>query len=75
MKPDTKKRYTKVGNILFKAERLTNDVKIDPSTDCHVWQGGTHRQGYGMMGFVNAKTDHKSMTVVHRIASVLIQNI
>lgn len=70
MKPSTKKRYKQVGNILFKAERLTNDIQIDPVTNCHVWQGGTHRQGYGMMGYTDARDDQKFMTVVHRLAMV-----
>lgn len=68
MKPSTKKRYKQVGNILYKAERLTNDIKIDSTTGCHVWTGGTHRQGYGMMGYTDARDDKKYMTVVHRLA-------
>lgn len=74
MRPKTRKLYTKIGNFLFKADRLKRDIKIDPATDCHVWQGASHRQGYGMMGYVDDRTQSGNMTVVHRLAMMLHLN-
>jgi hypothetical protein len=68
MKPSTRAKYKQVGNMLYKEERLTSDVKIENTTDCHVWQGASHRQGYGMMGYIDATTEKSHMNVVHRIA-------
>jgi hypothetical protein len=70
MRDSTIKKHKHVGNVMYKAERLTRDIKIDPATGCHVWQGGMHRQGYGMMGYIDATTLQKYMTVVHRIAMI-----
>ena len=66
MKPSTRERYTQIGNYLIKAERLTTDIKIDPATDCHIWQGAKHKQGYR-----DAEKGTHNMTVVHRLAMML----
>lgn len=39
----------------------------DPNSDCWLWNGPSHRQGYGMIGAWREPTGEKIMTTCHRI--------
>lgn len=58
--------YTKIGNLLFNFNYIDSKYKIGAPDDCWEWFGATHRQGYGMCGYINATTEKRHMTVVHR---------
>jgi hypothetical protein len=39
----------------------------DPNSDCWLWSGPQHRQGYGMIGAWRVDNNEKIMTTCHRI--------
>jgi hypothetical protein len=68
----TKSNYTQIGDMLINADRFDNCSTPDPTpgSSCILWTGAKHRQGYGMMGYVEASTNKKCMNVVHRLVKI-----
>lgn len=67
-----KSNYTQIGDMLINADRfdLCSQPDPTPGSDCILWTGAKHRQGYGMMGYVQASTNKKCMNVVHRLVKI-----
>ena len=60
------RRYTQVGNIWVNMQKYKE--RLEPATNgCLVYKGPRHRQGYAMIGILNAQGQRK-MTVAHRVA-------
>lgn len=64
--------YTEIGNLLINANRFDTCSKPDPTpgSDCILWTGAKHRQGYGMMGYIDQTDNKKCMNVVHRLVKI-----
>lgn len=67
-----KSNYTQIGDMLINADRFDICGTPDPTpgSDCILWTGAKHRQGYGMMGYVEASTNKKCMNVAHRLVKI-----
>jgi hypothetical protein len=62
--------YTIIGNVAIHEPNFFSRLITD-SNGCHVWQGGTHRQGYGMTSTYNVAQNLRQMNVAHRVAMML----
>jgi hypothetical protein len=61
-----------VGNLLINADRFITYSQSDPAgTDCILWTGAKHKQGYGMMGYIDTTNNRKTMNVVHRLVKMV----
>ena len=69
------KTFTAFGDFRFDVNDLLGKLTVDEN-QCHVWTGGRHRQGYGMMGGFrfDAGVRKKIMTVAHRVAMMVHLN-
>lgn len=67
LKPE---EYTYIGDTAINEGKFFSRLVTD-ANGCHVWKGGTHRQGYGMFNVYNTKLQKRQMNVVHRIAMML----
>lgn len=63
--------YVKIGSLYINVTRFETNSEPDPTpnSDCILWTGATHVQGYGMMGYRD-ENNNKKMTVVHRLAKM-----
>jgi len=62
--------YTYIGKYAINEQKFFSRL-LENEEGCLVWQGGTHRQGYGMFNVYNTAINERQMTVTHRIAMML----
>jgi hypothetical protein len=55
-------------DIWYRPEYFDRHSVPDPDSDCVIWDGPRHRQGYGMVGLW-LPDGTKKMTTTHRIAA------
>ena len=74
IKPEKKwQKYTQFGDLWVNMTKYLANLKPDQN-GCLLWQGPKHRQGYGMMGAIEADTEQRIMTVSHRVAWRIAHN-
>ena len=61
--------YTDCDDLFVNLNFYYKHQTKDPNSDCILWTGGTHRQGYGMVGGIRKADNKRIMTVAHRIAA------
>jgi len=65
-------QYQQVQNMWINWDYYTSNIRQAGVTECWPWQGPTHKQGYGMMGYFTDRIQPKrKMTVVHRITATI----
>ena len=65
--------YTDYWGLMVNTERFKRYLSYDPQTQCINWQGGRHRQGYGLFR-ARRKQDWKWVMVLpHRIIMSTVQ--
>ena len=69
-KPDD---YTYIGKFAIHKEKFFSRL-VENENGCLLWNGGTHRQGYGMFNVYNVAENKRQMNVSHRIAMMLHLN-
>lgn len=62
--------YKHIGKYAINETKFLSKL-VEDQNGCHVWQGGKHRQGYGMVSIYNTEKSHREMTVAHRAAMML----
>jgi hypothetical protein len=68
IKPEKKwQKYTQYGDLWVNMTKYLANLK-PTQQGCLEWQGPKHRQGYGMMGAIQADNEQRIMTVAHRVA-------
>lgn len=55
-------------DLTYQESYFLRHIKQDPNSECQIWDGPKHRQGYGMMGAWR-EDGTKIMTTTHRIAA------
>lgn len=68
--PHNKDDLTYIGKFAINEKKFFSKL-IEDDNKCLVWQGGTHRQNYGMMNIYDTEANKKKMNVTHRIAMML----
>jgi len=66
-------QYTRLGNYLFDQNKFLDRCDEQPD-GCILWQGGQHRQGYGMCSGVRIHDDRRIMQVAHRVSMMFKLN-
>lgn len=67
MDPEKKwNRYTQIGDVFINMQKYRERL-VPTENGCLEYRGPCHRQGYRMIGVLNADGTRK-MTVVHRVA-------
>jgi hypothetical protein len=62
--------YTIIGNVAIHEPNFFSRLITD-SNGCHIWQGGKHKQNYGMTSTYNVAQNLRQMNVAHRVAMML----
>jgi hypothetical protein len=60
---------TLVHDLWINEDYFLRHQETDPDTGCIRWNGGMHRQGYGMCGAWRVSDGERIMTTTHRIAA------
>jgi len=69
MRPEKKwQRYTKLSDIWVNMTRYRSKIEIDCASDCVLWTGAKHAQGYGMVVAIRDTDKKRIMTTTHRVA-------
>lgn len=58
----------KLYDLMYQEEYFNRHIYQDPDSECILWDGPTHRQGYGFVGAWRMDGT-KIMTTTHRIAA------
>lgn len=58
--------YTLIHDVWVKMDRFNSLQEKDPNSDCILWTGPKHRQGYGFIGAIDANTLKRKMITLHR---------
>jgi hypothetical protein len=62
--------YTYIGKYGINKENFFKRL-LEDANGCQVWQGGTHKQGYGMVSLYNVQEQRRQMNVSHRVAMMI----
>jgi hypothetical protein len=65
--------YTYIGKYGLNTDNFFKRL-IEDANGCHVWVGGKHRQGYGMVSLYNTELQDRQMQVSHRVAMMIALN-
>lgn len=62
--------HVAIGKYLINEKKFLSRL-IEDENGCQVWQGGKHRQGYGMASVYDTEKSNRVMNVAHRVAMML----
>lgn len=63
-----------VGHMLVNRDYYDSHLEPATDSDCILWTGPQHRQGYAYCGYRDSATGRHCMTVAHRIAATMKYN-
>jgi len=66
--------YQRLGQYRLNLTSWHERCQPDAASDCVLWTGARHRQGYGMTNLFNATRNENQMTTSHRVAVMLELN-